>query len=108
VASGALPTMPDMPTDLSASVADLATAGQSVIEMWTAATAMFGKLATTIPTAACGDTTIEATFRNMVDPRSWMSGTGEIDDVLGRMAEGPRFADLWRSSATMPACSRRG
>jgi hypothetical protein len=31
----------------------------------------------------------------MIDPRSWMANTGEIDDVLGRMAEGPRFADLW-------------
>jgi polyhydroxyalkanoate synthase subunit PhaE len=31
----------------------------------------------------------------MIDPRSWMASTGEIDDVLGRMAEGPRFADLW-------------
>jgi hypothetical protein len=26
-----------------------------------------------------------------------MAGTGELDDVLGRMAEGPRFADLWEA-----------
>ena len=26
-----------------------------------------------------------------------MGGTGEMDDVLGRMAEGPRFADLWEA-----------
>ncbi len=26
-----------------------------------------------------------------------MSGTGELDDMLQRMAEGPRFADLWES-----------
>jgi hypothetical protein len=94
VASGTLPAMPEMPTDLSASVADLATAGQSVMEMWSAATAMSGKLATTFP-AAEGNTTVEATFRKMIDPRSWIVGSGEIDDVLGRMAEGPRFADLW-------------
>jgi hypothetical protein len=31
----------------------------------------------------------------MVDPRSWASATGGLDEVLGRMAEGPRFADLW-------------
>ena len=96
MASGTLPTMPEMPTDLSASVADLATAGQSVMEMWSAATAMCGKLATTFPaTADGGDATVEATFRKMIDPRSWMASTGEIDEVLGRMAEGPRFADLW-------------
>ncbi len=50
VASGTLPTMPEVPADLSASVADLATTGQSVMEMWSAATAMSGKLATTLPT----------------------------------------------------------
>ena len=96
VASGTLPAMPELPTDLSASVADLATAGQSVMEMWSAATAMSGKIATALPASAAGDTTtVELTFRKMIDPRSWLGATGEIDEVLGRMAEGPRFADLW-------------
>src|SRR5689334_16483780 len=31
----------------------------------------------------------------MIDPRQWMAGTGELDDVLARMAEGPRLADMW-------------
>lgn len=95
MATGTLPNLPELPTDLSAGIADLASAGQSVMEMWSAATAMYGRLATTLPAAAGGDTTVEATFRKMIDPRSWMAGTGEIDDVLGHMAEGPRFADLW-------------
>ena len=98
MASGTLPSipgMPGMPTDLSASVADLTRASQSVMEMWSAATAMCGKLATTFPATVGGDATVEATFRKIIDPRSWMAGTGEMDDVLGRMAEGPRFADLW-------------
>jgi hypothetical protein len=56
---------------------------------------MCGMLATTLPASAASDTTVEATFRKMIDPRSWMANSGEIDDVLGRMAEGPRFADLW-------------
>jgi hypothetical protein len=94
VASGTLPRLPSMPTDLSAGVADMTRAGQSVMEMWSAATAMCSKLATAFP-AAGGDATVDATFRNIIDPRSWMAGTGEMDDVLGRMAEGPRFADLW-------------
>ena len=46
-------------------------------------------------TAGTVDATVEATFRKIADPRSWLAGTGEMDDVLGRMAEGPRFADLW-------------
>ena len=95
MATGTLPNLPELPTDLSTGIADLASAGQSVMEMWSAATAMYGRLATTLPAAAGGDTTVEATFRKMIDPRSWMAGTGEIDDVLGHMAEGPRFADLW-------------
>jgi polyhydroxyalkanoate synthase subunit PhaE len=94
--SGVMPKMPGLPTDLSAGVAELTRAGQSMMELWSAATAMCGKLATSLPaTSGTLDATIEATFRKIADPRSWLAGTGEMDDVLGRMAEGPRFADLW-------------
>jgi class III poly(R)-hydroxyalkanoic acid synthase PhaE subunit len=96
LASGKIPAMPEMSTDLSAATADLARASQSVSAMWSAATAMFGGLAAA-PSSATGDSAVEATFRKMVDPRSWMGGTGEMDDVLGRIAEGPRFADLWEA-----------
>jgi hypothetical protein len=96
-ASGKLPMLPDMPPNLSASATDLAQASKSVMDLWTAATAMCGKLATTIPAKSGGNGIMEATFRKMVDPRSWMGATGEMDDVLGRMAEGPRFADLWEA-----------
>jgi polyhydroxyalkanoate synthase subunit PhaE len=68
-----------------------------VMDLWSAATSVCGKLATTVPALTGGDGVIEATFRKMVDPRSWIGGTGEMDDVLGRMAEGPRFADLWEA-----------
>jgi polyhydroxyalkanoate synthase subunit PhaE len=96
LASGAMPKMPGLPTDLSAGVAELSQSGQAMMELWSAATAMCGKLVTSLPaTAGSVDTTVEATFRKIADPRSWLAGTGEMDDVLGRMAEGPRFADLW-------------
>jgi hypothetical protein len=94
-ASGKMPTMPSMPDTLSAEAGDLARAAQSVVKLWSAATTACGKLATTIPSIAGSDGVTEATFRKMVDPRSWTSATGGLDDVLGRMAEGPRFADLW-------------
>lgn len=29
------------------------------------------------------------------DPRGWLAATSEVDEALNRMAEGPRFADLW-------------
>lgn len=94
LASGTFPTMPGAHTDLSAGVTDLTRAGQSMTEMWSAAAALYSKLATTFP-AVGGDATVEATLHRIIDPRSWVAGTGEMDDVLGRMAEGPRFADLW-------------
>jgi hypothetical protein len=96
VTSGKLPVMPDMPPDLSSGASELAQAGKSVMDLWSAAASMSGKLASMVPAAAGGDGVVEATFRKIADPRSWMSGgIGEMDDVLGRMVEGPRFADLW-------------
>jgi class III poly(R)-hydroxyalkanoic acid synthase PhaE subunit len=97
VASGKLPRLPEMPADLSSGAADLASASKSVMELWSAATAICGKLATSLPRTAGDNGIVEATFRKMVDPRSWLVGTGEMDDVLGHMADGPRFADLWET-----------
>jgi hypothetical protein len=95
--SGKFPVMPNMPSDLSAGASDLANAGKSMMELWSAATSAAGKLATSLPKFVDADSVVEATFRKIADPRSWMGGTGEMDDVLGRMAEGPRFADLWEA-----------
>jgi hypothetical protein len=95
--SGKFPTMPEMPSDLSAGATDLAHASKSVMDLWSAAASMCAELATTIPEAAGSDGIVEATLRKIVDPRSWIGGTGGIDEVLGRMAQGPRFADLWEA-----------
>jgi hypothetical protein len=85
LASGTMPSM--QATDLSAATADLARAGQSVAALWAAATAMAGTV-TKIPPFSAGNPTFEATFRNMLDPRSWLGGTGEVDDVLGPHGRG--------------------
>ncbi len=92
--AGTVPTLPAMPADLSASMADLSRAGQSLAELWSAATSSFGALTAAAPSSD-GDTAAEASLRNMLDPQTWLSGMGEVDGALGRMAEGPRFADLW-------------
>ncbi|MBV8912052.1 MAG: hypothetical protein JOZ05_03300, partial [Acetobacteraceae bacterium] len=42
-----------------------------------------------------GEGVTAAVLERITDPRQWMAGTGELDDVLTRMAEGPRLADLW-------------
>jgi len=96
MASAGAPAMPGLPTDLSAGAGDVMRASKSVMELWSAATAMSATLATALPAATRGNETVEATWRKIVDPRGWMGGSGEMDEVLGRMAEGPRFADLWQ------------
>jgi len=96
-ASGKIPLMPAMPADLSTGAGELAGASKSVMDLWAAATSVCAKLATSVPAGTGGDGIVEATFRKMVDPRTWMGGSGELDEALGRMAEGPRFADLWEA-----------
>lgn len=100
--AGAFPALPDLPADLSASMAELSRAGQSLAGLWSAATSSFGALtAAGSPAAAAGappaegDAAAEASLRTMLDPQTWLSGMGEIDGALGRMAERPRLADLW-------------
>jgi hypothetical protein len=96
LASAGAPMVPGTAPDLASGAADLARAGNAVMELWSAALAMSATLATTLPAAGRGDETVEATWRKIIDPRSWLGGAGEMDEVLGRMAEGPRFADLWQ------------
>jgi polyhydroxyalkanoate synthase subunit PhaE len=93
-APGILPDMSMLP-DLTEGMADLARAGQSVTELWSSATSLSQALARKLPMRGGADATVEATFQKMADPRSWFSVTGEMDELLGRMAEGPRFSDLW-------------
>ena len=38
-----------------------------------------------------------ATLRRMIDPRVWLSAGDDMEEALQRMAQGPRFADLWDS-----------
>ena len=93
LASGTMPVMPGMPTDLSVGSAELAQASESVAELWSAASALSAALTRAVPGGT--DPTVAATFERMIDPRSWLGGAGEVGDVVGRMAEGPRLADLF-------------
>jgi class III poly(R)-hydroxyalkanoic acid synthase PhaE subunit len=92
IAPGTFPT--PFSTPFSPGSADLAQASQAMMELWTAAGALSTALLAKLPSAR-GSETVEATFRHMLDPRSWLAGGGEMDEVLSRMSEGPRFADLW-------------
>jgi poly[(R)-3-hydroxyalkanoate] polymerase subunit PhaE len=46
---------------------------------------------------------VEELLSKIFDPRAWFSGVDGIDQALQRMAEGPRFADLWDSERKMLA-----
>jgi hypothetical protein len=83
-----------LPATFPAGQGDLGQASQALLELWNAAGSLSTALLAKLPSAS-GNETIEATFRHMLDPRGWLAGGGEMDAVLSRMAEGPRFADLW-------------
>jgi len=98
MAAGAMPQFPGM-TELATDTADLAKAQQAVAELFSAALSLSQSLSRNLPSDPPTDVTVEDTFHRMIDPRGWMGANGlagEMDDVLGRMAEGPRFSDLWQ------------
>ena len=83
--------------NLQIETADLAVAGQAFMALWTSAAELSAALNAKLPLDAKDEAAAAVVFRKMFDPRAWMSGTGELDDMLQRMAEGPRFADLWET-----------
>lgn len=79
-----------------AGMAEFGRAGEVAGELWSAARELSAALARKLPDVAGGDDDpATGALRRMLDPRSWMSGGGEVDDALRRFAEGPQFADLW-------------
>jgi len=95
MAGGAFPALPTMHADLAPGFAELSRAGQSLTELWSAATSMASTLAAATSASGGGDAAVQETYRKMVDPQTWLGGMGEMDQALSRMAEGPRLADLW-------------
>ena len=87
-----------MPGQDAGTPAELALASKAMTELWNAASGMSGTLLSALKAAgASPDPTVEATFRAMADPRSWLTGMGGLDSALGRMADGARLADLWNA-----------
>jgi polyhydroxyalkanoate synthase subunit PhaE len=70
---------------------------RALSDLWTAAASLSGSLMTmmTTPGGKGLDPTIEATFRAIADPRSWVASAGGLDSVIARMADGVQLADLW-------------
>ena len=95
-ASGKVPKMPSMPDNLSPAAEDLARATQ------VGDGPVVGRHID-VQQAGHDDPFDRRAVTGSSKPRSarwwirasWTGATGGLDDVLGRMAEGPRFADLW-------------
>src|SRR5690349_2917520 len=88
---GGLPLVPNLQGD----TAELSKASQAVAELWSAASSVAAGLAQKFPPRGDADPVAEATFRKMLDPFAWFSGAGRMDDMLERISEGPRLAELW-------------
>jgi hypothetical protein len=96
-AAGAPGVMPGMAgfAEIAGDSADLARANTAMMALWSSAMDLSQLLAKRLPTGQTADPTADATFHKMIDPRSWLGSTGDMDDVLSRMSEGARFSDLW-------------
>src|SRR3954468_19416708 len=95
--SGRMPSFAEAPGDAGALTAELTQAGDALMQLWSAAGSLSTELASNMGKYVGGakDDTATVVLERMLDPRQWMAGTGELADVLARMAEGPRLADMW-------------
>ena len=96
VASGKLPMLPTMPTDLSDGAGELAQASKSVMDLWAAATAVCGKLATAFPPA-----------RGRCYRRSNIPENGRSHEAgSAAAAKWTKCSAEWRKGRASPICGK--
>lgn len=107
--AGKVPAAPASAPELGALAADMQHAGDSVLQLWTAASSMFTELSAKLGHDAKGGEgdLVASVFGRIADPRQWVSGSGDMEEALTRMADAPRLADLFdlerRSARVMQA-----
>ena len=74
---------------------ELAKAGEAMAQLWSAATGLSTKLAGRLTQVNDGSGAASEMLERIANPRYWLAGTPEMDDVLARMVDGPRLADLF-------------
>jgi len=83
------------PAKAALGLADLKSAGEDFAKAWDSAL-QASKAATQHFKDGTGPSPFFAEMLGkMFDPRYWLSSGDNMDEALNRMAEGPRFADLW-------------
>lgn len=83
------------PDPAGAGGAELTRAVQAMSELWSEALSLSGALAAKLPDAGEADTPAATALRNMLDPKGWLAATTGMEEAVGRLAEGPRLADLF-------------
>ena len=74
---------------------ELAQAGEAMAQLWSAATGLSTELAGRLTQVDDGSGAASEMLERIANPRYWLAGTPEMDDVLARMVDGPRLADLF-------------
>lgn len=74
---------------------ELAQAGEAMMRLWSAATALSTELAGRLTQGTDGSGAASEMLERISNPRYWLAGTPEMEDVLARMVDGPRLADLF-------------
>ena len=64
-------------------------------QLWSAATGLSAELAGRLTQVNDGSGAASEMLERIANPRYWLAGTPEMDDVLARMVDGPRLADLF-------------
>lgn len=83
--------LPSVSSDAEA----LSKSSQTVMGLWSSAAELSAALAQRLAVSNGSESAMGSVLGKMLDPRAWTSGSGELDELLQRLAEGPRFADMW-------------
>lgn len=83
------------PPSLQPDLQGFEAARQDFSKLWSSATDLSAALAKTLQSPGQASPQAAEMLAKIFDPRGWFSATGEMDQTLQRLAEGPRLADLW-------------
>jgi class III poly(R)-hydroxyalkanoic acid synthase PhaE subunit len=74
---------------------ELAAANAAFAKLWSSAIEVSATITKGMQNADAPDPVVAEMLGRIFDPRLWFSSTGDMDEALQRLSEGPRLADLW-------------
>jgi hypothetical protein len=80
---------------LAPGTGELAAAHAAFAKLWSSATEVSATITQGMQKAETPDPIVAEMLGRIFDPRLWFSSTGDMDEALQRLSEGPRLADLW-------------